>query len=282
MEYMHELVRNIRMIEDYHYFTPENKDAPFIIDLCGISYCDGTYRIERKCSELFVFEYILEGTGIVISDAVTYKPSAGDVYILHKGSNHLYYSDGEHPWTKIWFNVYGPLVIKLLEAYSLEQTVLIKGCELYSLFERFNYTVTLNEPATVILSRCALILHEIVAGVAQRVHKGEQSSTLEVLALKRYLDQNIGKKVALEELARLVYRSESQTIRLFKRELHETPYAYLLRKKIEMAESLLKGTKIPIKEIAFDLGFSDQHYFSNLFKQRTGKSPIFYRNPAKK
>ena len=41
-------------------------ESPFFIEMTGISYCDETYRIARKNSSMYVFEYILDGEGTVI------------------------------------------------------------------------------------------------------------------------------------------------------------------------------------------------------------------------
>jgi YesN/AraC family two-component response regulator len=44
-----------------------------------------------------------------------------------------------------------------------------------------------------------------------------------------------------------------------------------------LAKSLLQNTSLSAKEIAFRLGFSDEHYFSNFFKKRTGMRPVEYK-----
>ena len=72
-------------------------------------------------------------------------------------------------------------------------------------------------------------------------------------------------------------RSESQTIRIFKRAYGVTPYAYLLEKKLDLAGQLLRDTNLSVREIAEKLSFADEYYFSNVFKKKTGVSPSVYR-----
>ena len=65
---------------------------PFEILLAGTSWCDGSYRIKRQCSEVMVVEYIISGSGVVKCDGKTYYPEAGDMYVLPIGSEHEYRS----------------------------------------------------------------------------------------------------------------------------------------------------------------------------------------------
>ena len=43
------------------FWNYEKKDRPFNLLMAGVSYCDGTYRIERKPENLYSFEYIYSG-----------------------------------------------------------------------------------------------------------------------------------------------------------------------------------------------------------------------------
>ena len=77
------------MKEEIISFVKPIQNIPFFIQMTGISYCDGSYKIQRANSKIYVFEYILEGEGTVIIDDKKFYPSKGDIYILHKGSNHV-------------------------------------------------------------------------------------------------------------------------------------------------------------------------------------------------
>ena len=83
--------------------------------------------------------------------------------------------------------------------------------------------------------------------------------------------------MSTESLAASIYKSPSQAIRIFKKKYGVTPYDYYVNIRIKKAVSLLKNTRLSIKEISYRLCFCDEHYFSNLFKKKTGKSPREYR-----
>jgi transcriptional regulator GlxA family with amidase domain len=64
---------------------------------------------------------------------------------------------------------------------------------------------------------------------------------------------------------------------MLKSEMNTTPYDYLLERRFAQAKSLLQSTNLLIKEIAFRCGFTDEHYFSDLFKRKCGTTPREYR-----
>ena len=82
---------------------------------------------------------------------------------------------------------------------------------------------------------------------------------------------------SLAEMGRLLHRSEIQTTRIFRRDFGETPYQYLLKRKLAAAQELLHCTRRTIKQISTDLHFSNEYYFAGLFKRKVGYSPGRYR-----
>lgn len=97
------------------------------------------------------------------------------------------------------------------------------------------------------------------------------------MLLKQYLDNNNCSNITIDELAKLIYRSPSHTIRIFSQAFGVTPYQYLMRQKTELAKLILLNTNKSIKEISVELNFGDEHYFSNYFKEKAGVSPNHFR-----
>jgi AraC-like DNA-binding protein len=246
--------------------------------MAGISYCDETYRITRRNSPIYVFEYILEGEGTVITDGKRFKAKKGDVYILHRQSNHEYFCDRTDPWTKIWFNAKGHLIDSLIQIYKLNQTNHIYNADVSRLFfELLDKARQAKISNSSFIKDASLIFHELVLSLYPYVHKNPEAFSKEAGVLKEYLDQNNKNKFGLKELSEQIYHSPSQTIRIFKKAFGITPYQYLMNQKIELAKLLLLNTNKSIKEIAAELNFCDEHYFSNYFTQRIGLAPLKFR-----
>lgn len=267
------------MREDVINLPTIDSAQPFYIPMVGISYCDGSYKISRKCSCTCCIEYIMKGKGTLEIGGKTFHPSQGDIYILPLLSDHVYYADPDDPWEKIWMDARGMLPNELLRIYNLENVYLIKGLNLYAQFkEIFNLAGNKELNPVYINQQAALIFHNIVQEIAAHLQRGHAEIPDEAKTLKTYLDRNIESNVSIKELSELIYRSPSQTIRIFKKAFHCTPYDYSLNLKIEAAKLFLKNTSLQIKEIAYRLNFSDEHYFSNVFRSKTGMSPKNFRN----
>ena len=92
-----------------------------------------------------------------------------------------------------------------------------------------------------------------------------------------YIRKHLNESIELEKLAEISCLSKDHFIRLFKKELGNTPLQYINQKKIEKAQLLLVTEDLAVKEIAFRLAFEDYSYFNRLFKKITGVTPQEYR-----
>ncbi len=268
------------MKEELKFFNDANADAPFNIRLAGISYCDGSYCIKRKNGDEFVLEYIIKGSGTVIENGIEHTASRGDVYLIHRGSDSKYFSSGNDPWTKMFFNIYGDLMDKLVESYRLSDRTVYRSSGTKKLFEKTYDVVCSDKSTDDIMLESAVNIHRILAALYKNA-KDDSGHSSEAMALKEYLDKNIDKAVTIEELAASIYRSKDYAIKLFRREFAQTPYTYLTEKRLEAASYLLLNSQSSIKKIAYNVGYDDQHYFSNVFKKKFGVSPKAFRNSKK-
>ena len=91
--------------------------------------------------------------------------------------------------------------------------------------------------------------------------------------LKHYPDFSL----SVQETAAHVGISEVHLRRIFRDVAHVTPVRYLMDLRLEQAKILLQSSNYSIFEIALAVGFSDQYYFSRLFKKSNGQTPSEYR-----
>lgn len=265
------------MYEEIKAFLPPDREGPLVVEMSGISYCDGTYRIHRtRQSRTCVMEYVVKGHGTVTVEGRSYTAAAGDVYIVPAETNHEYYSSADDPWIKIFFNLHGSLPHTLLKAYGLWGRVVIPAPELMPLFLQFYRTAQSGQLHDEVIAPCTLKLHEIVARLGALVGEDPAVSG-EAYCLKNYMDSRLDGDVTGEELAAAVHRSKDYVIKLFRREFGETPHAYFLRRKMELAKGLLADTHMAVGQVAAAVGYDDPHYFSNTFKKHTGCSPAQFR-----
>lgn len=96
-----------------------------------------------------------------------------------------------------------------------------------------------------------------------------------------YIDTHVDSRIDLHELSDRTPWSNQHFIRVFSKYIGETPYQYILKKKMEKAKVLITETDLSMKDIAFDLGFLSYGNFCKLFKREMGMNPELYRKLQK-
>lgn len=264
------------MHEEIVSFSISDSDLPFTLSLAGISYCDGTYRVVRQKSRSCVIEYVISGEGTIISNGNRYTAKSGDAYILHMGKNHEYYSDANNPWVKIFFNVRGNYVEKLLECYGLDSVCVIHNSDTEQLFRNAYETAKSRNREKQVFNSLAGEITEIVATLSDCYYK-RNTDIGEMEKVRNYIETHSDRIIRNEELQKIIFRSSDYLIKHFKTQYGMSPYDYQLKIKLQIAKELLKNTRLSVEVIAKRLGYSDSHYFSNIFHQKCGMSPTSYR-----
>ncbi len=97
-----------------------------------------------------------------------------------------------------------------------------------------------------------------------------------------YLRQNYeADSLSRSQIAAHAAVSESYLTRLFRRDVGIAPWEYLTRYRIARAKELLRVTRHTVTEIANRVGYNDGAYFSRVFHQETGRSPLAFRRHAR-
>ncbi|WP_379134515.1 response regulator [Paenibacillus sp. sgz500958] len=96
--------------------------------------------------------------------------------------------------------------------------------------------------------------------------------------VKQHIRENYDNdQLSLYEISQQIGVSSSHLSKIFSQETGQTMTEFLTATRIGKAKELLKTTRYKTFEIAFRVGYNDQHYFSNLFKKVTGMTPMEYR-----
>ncbi len=93
----------------------------------------------------------------------------------------------------------------------------------------------------------------------------------------QFMEQNLDKKLSLNEIAEEAGYSPSYLTTLFRKKTGYSPSSYFSHLKITKACEYLDFSKHKIKEISFLMGYTDPYYFSKDFQKKIGLSPRNYR-----
>jgi AraC-like DNA-binding protein len=264
--------------QDLTVLYPDHEDAVRLIHdgsfpieniLIGITHPYSSYRVSRVATnKYYVFEHILEGKGEIYINGKWYTLSQGDTFLINKRDSHHYHSNKTDPLKKIWISFASDYVDKMLEAYQIS-TGVYQADTKNDFLTIFNLS-TKNVPPQTKFFAIAEHLHSIITKLASSVVAPANDV---ISVIKNELETSIYSKTTLSEIASKLFMSKCNLIRLFKKETGETPYQFLLTKKLKIAQTLLKTTTMSVKNISDLLCFSDEHYFSFLFKSKTGQTP---------
>jgi AraC family transcriptional regulator len=130
----------------------------------------------------------------------------------------------------------------------------------------------------MILKAASLLRQQIDPPVVRDV-PSERGRLLawQVRKVRDYIDSHITESVLVADLGAIVDRSEAHFARAFKRTLGESPHAFLVRRRVELAAQYMLTTNAPLSDIALRCGFTDQAHLSKHFRQAAGETPAAWR-----
>src|SRR5213595_280506 len=113
------------------------------------------------------------------------------------------------------------------------------------------------------------------------ISRAAEVQHLRDLALLRRVRDRIDRECAqpldVEALARGVSMSAGHLSRQFRKAYGESPYSYLMTRRIERAMALLRTGELSVTEVCFTVGFSSLGTFSTRFAELVGMPPSVYR-----
>ena len=94
------------------------------------------------------------------------------------------------------------------------------------------------------------------------------------------IDREYAQPLDVEALARGAHMSAGHLSRLFRLAYGESPYSYLMTRRIERAMALLRLGELSVTEVCFEVGCSSLGTFSTRFTELVGMPPSAYRRRA--
>ena len=277
VEQMHPLVLNVGLAVHNADWNWKNVNSPFTRlyyvteGSAQIELPDGIYTLSPK--HMYFIPAFTIHTNICKSNFVH--------YYLHIYEDH--YSDND--WLDHWkFPVE-------IEATDLDLALFKRLCEInpHMTLQKSDPTTYDNNPTlmqNLIKNRQRAFCDKvesrgIVFQLLSRFFKqGQSKIEMEDNRIAKtvlYIRKHLNEAIELEKLAEISCLSKDHFIRLFRKEVNNTPLQYINQKKIEKAQLLLITEELAVKEIAFQLAFDDYSYFNRLFKKTTGVTPQEYR-----
>jgi AraC-like DNA-binding protein len=227
--------------------------------------------------------YITRGQGLFESAASGRQAvGEGSLIVLFPDAWHRYMPDLQTGWDEHWIEFDGNCARQFLQRkeFRPEAPVLPVGIHegMLQLFasavqlvrdEAYGFEYLLGGVALQIIATVLVALGE---------QKFKDSDVDRIVARARcVLLENLASNVELSDLAAELGVSYTWFRRTFKEYTGFSPRQFQVHHRVEKAKQLLAATSLPVGRISEQLGFESVYYFSQLFKKKTGLSPLAFR-----
>ena len=225
--------------------------------------------------ELLLF---LEGSGAVLYDGARYSVGKGDIVIVNSYTVHQVVSEEALPVFCLIvdrrFCQYGgmdPLGLQFQHIIRKDERVDALFRQMMAAYEQRE--APYGNPAF----KCAVL--ELLLHLCRYYSTPRQREEIKDPADERvrqamvYMKANFAKKITSDDIAASAGLSKFHFLREFKRITGRTPNHYLNVIRCEYARNLLEGGRYSVKEVAFQCGFANLSYFSNVFRRYNGMLP---------
>jgi AraC-like DNA-binding protein/quercetin dioxygenase-like cupin family protein len=241
--------------------------------------------------------YVFEGTGTfeMLGTVHTVKP--GDVFVAKPGEEHEIISSKRNPLgIYFWSYTLVPPPVppgsdepldRLLHAFIASKTWVsprVTGMHrtIQLIMEEMAHPrpgyVTLVEGLVrkLVVDTARAVTDESIASETP-LPRTDHPERLIIERATRYMRDNLGRALAVSEVAGQVSLSERHLNRLFHKHVNKSPLEVLTEIRVESASQLLLDRTLAIKEIAARVGYPDVRYFTTVFRQATNVTPAAYR-----
>lgn len=232
-----------------------------------LHYCENSENLSceyhgHPCTEIVMN---FAGSGTMFMQETSWDWIPGSIHIYQPGTLHRV-EKKDVLSTEFCIGLNG------LGVEGLPVCVFIANEILLYLFGQLQYLFKTNcfmqkERIEVLVAMICIELQE------QKKEPLEDSKHITANTIRDIIDTNFNNKISVSGLASGMYISEDYLRQVFKKEYGLSPLKYTIQKRIDYACRLFTETPRSVKSVAEECGFSDQYYFSKLFKKITGMSP---------
>lgn len=235
----------------------------------------------------FQINYITEGSGIFETSEDQFQVVPGSMFILRPGMWHRYKPDPNTGWNEHYIGFNGDFCTNLFQEgfFQVGKPVIYVGFQesLLNLF--FEIIQSVKEEKTghqqVSASNTILLLSKILSVTRNQEFAGKSIERI-IRKACLYFRENLNTNVNIEKLACDLNVGYSYFRQMFRKYTGISPTQYHLSLRIQRAKDLLVSSDLSFKEIAIELGFESYFYFSRIFKDKTGQSPMEFKNEKRR
>ncbi|MDK0571045.1 AraC family transcriptional regulator [Clostridium perfringens] len=255
------------------------------VDECGIEQGIPGLGYNYEVLKNAVIHYVTKGYGTFKFNGKVYNLKQGDIFILLKGMQVEYVASIDDPWEYYWIGFSGSNANEYLNRTSITDSC-VANCEENSkipqiILNMCEISKTYNPSRSddiLLLKELYSLLYALIEEFPKPFEYKDKELHTYIQDALNFINSNYMHSITVQEIADYVNLSRSYLYKMFIKNLGISPQRYLINLRMYKATLLLKGTKLPIGEVASSVGYSDSLLFSKTFSKHFSMSPLNYRN----
>jgi AraC-like DNA-binding protein len=269
---------SVRLIATPSVFA---KTSLFYVQEVGYFKTLSTYFTERENLDSFLVVYTLGGKGRLLYKGKTHALQPGQVFFIDCMEYQYYAAEKGGEWELLWVHLNGTSLRAYYDKYEGNGEIVryvAKDSPLPSLLTQLIELHRQKSFRNELLASKLIVelLTELLLTGSPFVTADREPPRFIAEAL-RLIEQNYREKLTLESFADLFNMNKYHFAKEFKRYTGFPPGEYVINTRITKAKELLKYTELSVAEIAEQVGIENHSHFINLFKDRTGQTPLAFR-----
>ena len=276
----------------YFEHLPVNTNLQLI--QAGYHRTEANYSYGPVIRDHYLIHFIRRGCGVMIDMQNEYSLHENQCFLICPGQMSMYRAAQDSPWEYYWLGFSGPWGESVLSEIGLDTAhpiAKLRNSEtLFALLDRMTDAIAphrgyltltglLFELMDVLRDSCGTC--EGVRPTAVR-HNLQEKNVQLVENIKIMVENSLGEKLNISEIARSLGYSRSYMTEVFHRETGMSISQYITEFRLQRAKRMMRDPVMPLQQIAYKCGYSDPLFFSRMFKKRFGVSPRALRESWKK
>ncbi|ARQ74294.1 AraC family transcriptional regulator [Pseudomonas fragi] len=238
----------------------------------------------RHSHEIFSIGAITSGCCNYLHEKTSHRISTGTVVLMNPGDVHACNPVEDQPWSYVMLYVDAQWLAGIQQGFDedaggLFQPVAATYTQSPALFNGLTgLYAQLIDPELEVLARheaaikfFSAMQQELGGSVAL-----PKPANARVERAAEYIDEHFLRTLRLQDICEAASLSEAYLIRAFEQRYHMTPHAYLINRRIQLAQAQLREGAL-IADIAQQTGFADQAHFQRVFKKYLAATPGQYK-----